>query len=185
MARGRSVDPQERYRRFVAETMAKRIPMIVRNAGDGFDAETMTRLDAIARALAAGAPMVVDLSNWPFAGWEDFPQRVNGRRIADAPFFDIEFWMYFRILEAVREGAGERAAQLIAHLKKGDMATEAERLLAETGWLPEPLRNSGADAESTEADSGEGDEALPDFLDGDDEETNTDDEEERHLAAAE
>jgi ParB family chromosome partitioning protein len=90
-----------------------------------------------------------------------------------------------RILEAVREGAGERAAQLIAHLKKGDMATEAERLLAETGWLPEPLRNSGADAESTEADSGEGDEALPDFLDGDDEETNTDDEEERHLAAAE
>ncbi|RZI38017.1 DNA-binding protein, partial [Herbaspirillum sp. HC18] len=57
-----------------------------------------------------------------------------------------------RILEAVREGAGERAAQLIAHLKKGDMATEAERLLAETGWLPEPLRNSGADAESTEAD---------------------------------
>ncbi|MFX7106291.1 DNA-binding protein, partial [Acinetobacter baumannii] len=43
-----------------------------------------------------------------------------------------------RILEAVREGAGERAAQLIAHLKKGDMATEAERLLAETGWLPEP-----------------------------------------------
>ena len=38
-----------------------------------------------------------------------------------------------RILEAVREGAGERAAQLIAHLKKGDMATEAERLLAVSG----------------------------------------------------
>ena len=45
-----------------------------------------------------------------------------------------------RILEAVREGAGERAAQLIDHLKKGDMAKEAERLLADTGWLPEPLR---------------------------------------------
>ena len=90
-----------------------------------------------------------------------------------------------RILEAVREGAGERAAQLIAHLKKGDMATEAERLLAETGWLPEPLRNSGADAESTEADAGEGDEALPDFLDGDDDESTADDDEERHLAAAE
>lgn len=102
MARGRSVDPQERYRRFVADTMAKRIPMIVRNAGEGFDAETVTRLDAISRALAAGAPMVVDLANWPFAGWEDFPQRVNGRRISDAPFFDVEFWMYFRILEAVR-----------------------------------------------------------------------------------
>lgn len=37
-----------------------------------------------------------------------------------------------RILEAVREGAGERAAELIDHLKKGDMAKEAERLLAET-----------------------------------------------------
>jgi hypothetical protein len=37
-------------------------------------------------------------------------------------------------------GAGERAAQLIDHLKKGDMAKEAERLLADTGWLPEPLR---------------------------------------------
>lgn len=45
-----------------------------------------------------------------------------------------------RILEAVREGAGDRAADLIGHLKKGDMAKEAERLLAETGWLPEPLR---------------------------------------------
>lgn len=90
-----------------------------------------------------------------------------------------------RILEAVREGAGERAAQLIEHLKKGDMATEAERLLAETGWLPEPLRNSAVDAESAAADAGEGDEALPDFLASDDEETVADDEEEQHLAAAE
>ena len=38
-----------------------------------------------------------------------------------------------RIVEAVREGAGERAAQLIDHMKKGDMAREAERLLADTG----------------------------------------------------
>ena len=45
-----------------------------------------------------------------------------------------------RILQAVREGAGDQAAQLIDHLKKGDMAKEAERLLAESGWLPEPLR---------------------------------------------
>ena len=64
-----------------------------------------------------------------------------------------------RILEAVREGAGERAAGLIDHLKKADMAKEAERLLAETGWLPEPLRMAGADA----ADE-TGDDALPAFL---------------------
>ena len=45
-----------------------------------------------------------------------------------------------RILEAVREAKGEQAAQLIDHLKKGEMAKEAERLLDGTGWLPEPLR---------------------------------------------
>ncbi|WP_213030345.1 hypothetical protein, partial [Acinetobacter baumannii] len=56
-----------------------------------------------------------------------------------------------RILEAVREGAGEPAAQLIDHLKKGDMAKEAERLLAETGWLPEPLRMVDVDVEQATA----------------------------------
>ena len=45
-----------------------------------------------------------------------------------------------RILEAVREAKGEPSVQLIDHLKKGDMAREAERLLEGTGWLPEPLR---------------------------------------------
>ena len=34
-----------------------------------------------------------------------------------------------RILEAVREAKGEHSAQLIEHLKKADMAKEAERLL--------------------------------------------------------
>ncbi|MGF6312058.1 hypothetical protein ABIB82_006091 [Bradyrhizobium sp. i1.8.4] len=34
-----------------------------------------------------------------------------------------------RILEAVREVKGEQSVQLIDHLKKGDMAREAERLL--------------------------------------------------------
>jgi ParB family chromosome partitioning protein len=48
-----------------------------------------------------------------------------------------------RILEAVREAKGEHAAQLIDHLKKPEMAQEAERLLAGTGWLPEPLCTPG------------------------------------------
>ncbi|MBP1090024.1 ParB/RepB/Spo0J family partition protein [Bradyrhizobium diazoefficiens] len=76
-----------------------------------------------------------------------------------------------RILEAVREGAGEQAAQLIDHLKKGDMAKEAERLLAEAGWLPEPLRMPDAQlAAAVDAAEPEGDgEALPEFLAGDDE----------------
>ena len=48
-----------------------------------------------------------------------------------------------RILEAVREAKGEQSAQLIDHLKKAEMAKEAERLLDGTGWLPEPLRIAG------------------------------------------
>ena len=80
-----------------------------------------------------------------------------------------------RILEAVREGVGERAAQLIDHLKKGDMAKEAERLLAETGWLPEPLRLAAPEGDETPADQTAGDDAaLPDFLTENDEEAGDD-----------
>jgi ParB family chromosome partitioning protein len=91
-----------------------------------------------------------------------------------------------RILEAVREGAGERAAQLIDHLKKGDMAKEAERLLAETGWLPEPLRTVDDDAPSADqvGDEGEG-EALPEFLAGDEDEPSEQAEDEPQTIAAE
>ena len=53
-----------------------------------------------------------------------------------------------RILEAVREAKGEGSAQLIDHLKKTEMAKEAERLLDGTGWLPEPLRLAEATPES-------------------------------------
>ena len=75
----------------------------------------------------------------------------------------------------MQEGAGERAAQLIDHLKKGDMAKEAERLLADTGWLPEPLRIAAADDAPVEATEAEDDgEALPEFLAGDDEEADAD-----------
>jgi ParB family chromosome partitioning protein len=49
-----------------------------------------------------------------------------------------------RILQAVREAKGDQAAELIGHLKKTDMAREAERLMAGSGWLPEPLRVAGS-----------------------------------------
>lgn len=48
-----------------------------------------------------------------------------------------------RILAAVREARGARAAERIAGLKKVEMATVAEGLLATTGWVPEPLRTPG------------------------------------------
>lgn len=93
-----------------------------------------------------------------------------------------------RILEAVREGAGERAAQLIDHMKKGDMAKEAERLLADAGWLPEPLRGMGnEDANlSDQADTDEGGEDLPSYLSGNgDEKEPSDADEDAAMMAAE
>ncbi|MCO5092285.1 chromosome partitioning protein ParB [Bosea sp. (in: a-proteobacteria)] len=118
--------------------------------------------DRIARAT--GFDMVAD------AGWRPTVDNYLGR--VTKP----------RILEAVREGAGERAAQLISHLKKGDMAKEAERLLAETGWLPEPLRLADLDGDAADAgDAGDG-EALPDFLAGDGDEDEAAEAEDEHVA---
>jgi len=91
-----------------------------------------------------------------------------------------------RILEAVREAKGEQSTQLIDHLKKADMAKEAERLLEGTGWLPEPLRTSDAiTAEAIGGDVAEGDGALPAFLSDDEEGTGEEDADEPAVIAAE
>jgi ParB family chromosome partitioning protein len=100
-------------------------------------------------ALAVGLDMVE-------AGWRPTVDNYLGR--VTKP----------RILEAVREAHGEQAAQLIDHLKKGEMAKEAERLLHDSGWLPEPLR--GPEIVSVAAANGdqpEDAESLPAFLAGD------------------
>jgi len=90
-----------------------------------------------------------------------------------------------RILEAVREAKGEQSAQLIDHLKKAEMAKEAERLLDGTGWLPEPLRTPEAvAAESTDGDPAGDDDTLPAFL-SDDEEARDDEADEPAVIAAE
>jgi len=90
-----------------------------------------------------------------------------------------------RILEAVREAKGEASAQLIDHLKKPEMAKEAERLLGGAGWLPEPLRTP--DARSAEVEGEAGTETLPAFLaDGEGEAGDpASDPEEPHAVAAE
>lgn len=44
-----------------------------------------------------------------------------------------------QILTTIREVKGESAAQMIDHLKKADMAIEAERLIASSGWMPQLL----------------------------------------------
>ncbi len=90
-----------------------------------------------------------------------------------------------RILEAVREAKGEHSAQLIDHLKKTEMAKEAERLLDGSGWLPEPLRLAHSETMIDEP-AGEA-EALPGFLTGEEDETGAADleEPEPHAIAAE
>ncbi|QYA11896.1 ParB/RepB/Spo0J family partition protein [Rhizobium sp. AB2/73] len=56
-----------------------------------------------------------------------------------------------RILQAVAEAKGQRAADRIEHLKKGDMAAEAQTLLADTDWLPEPLRTADRNVSNVES----------------------------------
>ena len=122
----------------------------------------LDQVDVLARAV--GLDMVA-------AGWTTSVDNYLGR--VTKP----------RILEAVRKARGEPSAQLIDHLKKGDMAREAERLLEGTGWLPEPLRL--ADIETvTDAATSEA-EALPEFLADDDDVEGETDEDQPHVIAAE
>ena len=65
-----------------------------------------------------------------------------------------------RILDAVREARGEGAAQLIDHLKKSEMAQEAERLLAGSGWLSEVLRSAWHDETAISEDNRDTDDSL-------------------------
>ncbi|WP_422035536.1 ParB/RepB/Spo0J family partition protein [Reyranella sp.] len=123
--------------------------------------QRIVRADRLARAV--GLDMVE-------AGWRPTVDNYLGR--VTKP----------RILEAVREARGAQAAQLIDHLKKAEMAKEAERLLHGTGWLPEPLRlvDSG-DVSDTPTGTVE---ALPAFLaDGEGREAATDDVDPHPIAA--
>ncbi len=85
------------------------------------------RPDAMAHAELLARSLGFDMAE---AGWEPTVDNYLGR-ITKA-----------HILKAVREARGEKAVQLIGHLKKPDMARGAERLLRGRRWLPEPLRAS-------------------------------------------
>jgi ParB family chromosome partitioning protein len=93
--------------------------------GAGISASGLTRRMAQSEIVAEA----VDL-DMVAAGWEPTADNYLNR-VPKA-----------RILEAVRDAKGEGTAQLLDHLKKGEMATEAERLLKGCGWLPEVLRRS-------------------------------------------
>jgi ParB family chromosome partitioning protein len=115
--------------------------------------QRITQADRLARAV--GLDMVE-------AGWRPTVGNYLGR-VTKA-----------RILEAVREAKGEGQAQLIDHLKKTEMAEKAEELLADTGWLPEPLRTPQP-AAIAETDRAGGETAMVDpWAPGQDDQAATD-----------
>ena len=120
-----------------------------RHGGPGISSEGVQR--RIREADRLGRAVGLDMVE---AGWRPKVENYLGR--VTKP----------RILEAVREARGEDSVRLIDHLKKADMAKEAERLLDGTGWLPEPLRGSGLDDAPNAPSEDTG--ALPEFLIGDD-----------------
>ncbi|NHN92476.1 ParB/RepB/Spo0J family partition protein [Acetobacter sicerae] len=94
--------------------------------------------ERLARAGRLATALALDLAE---AGWQPTVENYLGR-VTKA-----------RILEAVREARGAEAAERIAHMKKGDMAQAAERLLEGSGWLPEALRTRNV-AERSEGGAG-------------------------------
>jgi ParB family chromosome partitioning protein len=134
-----------------------------------FDSDSQTALFAHCASLSVNAV---------HEPWNRNPRRIaHADRLAQAVNLDMAVagWTptvdnYLgrvtkaRILEAVRDAKGEAAAQLIDHLKKPEMAKEAERLLAESGWLPEPLRTPTKETLTPEVATDAEAESLPAFL---------------------
>lgn len=132
--------PASRYHDYVRQALTKRYPAIIRMVADGQGVEAVRQLHAIARALEANAPMVLDLHDWPVPGWETLPARVNGKRPADAPFFDFEYWFYFRVLMAVR--FNDSKSDPFRATKHRDLERHinwAEQAIHRTQSLPEAL----------------------------------------------
>lgn len=60
------------------------------------------------------------------------------------------------ILEAVREGVGEEAAERLSGMKKVEMAAAAEQFLAATDWLPSVLRTVKTEDQARTSDEAQG-----------------------------
>ena len=99
--------------------------------------------------------------------WDRRPRAIaTADRLAEAVSLDMTgYWRptarsYLgrvtkaRILEAVREGVSDEAAERMADMKKFDMAEAAVQLLAPTDWLPALLRTAKSVAEPVETPTG-------------------------------
>ena len=175
------------------EQWAKRLP---ENSADLWDALTAFDRENKTALFAHCAALTVNVVKEP---WNRRPDAfAHGDQLARAVDLDmaaagwrptVENYLgrvpKVRIIEAVREAKGEHSARLIEHLKKADMAREAERLLDGARWLPEPLRvaQTGMEVDAPIGEVGEA-EALPDFLGEDEDDAQLEAEEEQPHAAA-
>ena len=85
------------------------------------DEPSSGRLGA-AKALAKAVEL--DMANW----WQASADNYFGRIKKD------------QIVEAIQEATGGPVDDRLKALKKKDLAAEAEKCVAGTRWLPEPLR---------------------------------------------
>ena len=175
------------------EQWAKRLP---ENSADLWDALTAFDRENKTALFAHCAALTVNVVKEP---WNRRPDAfAHGDQLARAVDLDmaaagwrptVENYLgrvpKVRIIEAVREAKGEHSARLIEHLKKADMAREAERLLDGARWLPEPLRvaQTGMEVDAPIGEAREA-EALPDFLGEDEDDAQLEAEEEQPHAAA-
>lgn len=136
---GRSI--RERH-----DTWARQMPARI---GDAWAFVVELDLDSRMSLLAHCASLSVNAVQT----WERRPQvQAHADALAQAVSLDMTaYWSatsasYLgrvtkaRIVEAVSEGVSPEAAERIKPLKKGEMADEAEKLLAGTDWLPVLLR---------------------------------------------
>jgi ParB family transcriptional regulator, chromosome partitioning protein len=91
---------------------------VVRRKPDEPDSDRLRHGDMLALALK------LDISAWFTPTADNYFGRVSKRQI----------------LEAIFEAKGQPAAPAWEKLKKPELAKEAERQVAGTGWLPKPLR---------------------------------------------
>ena len=149
----------------------KALPKQARDLWDtlsGFDRERRAALFAHCASLGVNAVKLnCNAPHEPIAHADQLARAVGLDMVAAGWSVSVENYLgrvtKAQIMEAVREARGDASAQLIDHLKKADMAREAERLLAGTGWLPQPLRLAAIDGTAPPPV-----EPLPAFLAGND-----------------
>ena len=108
----------------------------VQRKGDHAGSRRLRHADALARALT------LDMSAWFTPDAENFFGRINRTGI----------------LAAIREAKGTEPAPAWAKLKKAELAQIAAKQVADTGWLPEPLRIADIVPEADDfADEDDGD----------------------------